>query len=132
VRDAEPDLQLQGDAVLAIVGVIAGDPPDELDVLAFDAWPSRCRLASPVVPEPLLLPPDHSVGLHDDERGPPVLPDAGEERPEQSVSVSKGWPWSLPLEHDELLAENEFAHQQCSPRPDEDEGVEHLNGNDDQ
>ena len=44
VRDAELDLQLQGDAVLAVVGVIAGDPSDKLDVLALDVWPALTDL----------------------------------------------------------------------------------------
>jgi len=128
--DSELELQLEGDAVLAIVGVVTGYPSDELDVLWFDAGPAWYGLSTPEVPEPPLLPPDNCVGLDDDKRGPPVLPHAGDEYPEQSVSIPDGWPWSFPLEHCELLTEDKVADQQRPPRPDEEKRVEHLDGYD--
>jgi hypothetical protein len=41
VLDTELDLQLERDAVLSVVGVVAGDALDERDVLPVDAGATR-------------------------------------------------------------------------------------------
>ena len=85
VLDAELELQLERDAILAVLGMVAGDAPDEPDVPAGDARPPGLGLPGPEVLEPLLLPLHHGLGLHDDERVGPARELVLQDRPEQPV-----------------------------------------------
>ena len=66
--DAELDLKFQGGAILAVFGVVAGDPPDESDVPLWNPrspW-SWSRFLPPVLSELLLSPLDNGLRLDDD------------------------------------------------------------------
>ena len=42
--DAELFLQLQGDTILTVLGMIGGYPSDKLDVLSGNRWPASLAL----------------------------------------------------------------------------------------
>ena len=80
VADAELFLQLQGDAILTVLGMIGGYPSDELDVLSWNRWPASLALgfAPPELPELLLSPSDYRFWPHEDQLRGPASPDLGE------------------------------------------------------
>ncbi len=76
VVDAELRRKLFGNPVLAPLGMVAGDAPDEGDVLGRNVGsPDRPPgFAAPEDPEALSVPTDHGLRLDDDERAGPVRP----------------------------------------------------------
>ncbi len=65
-------------------------------------------LPGPVQPEPFSVPPDDRLGLHDGERVSPVLPDLGQEHPEESIAVLQAGPFGGALKDRNLLSEREI------------------------
>ena len=68
VVDGELHLQLQGNAILAVFGVIGRYTPDELDVVSWNRWSARLalRFPPPEIPKLLLPPSDYRLWLHED------------------------------------------------------------------
>ncbi|MCP4896074.1 MAG: hypothetical protein GY906_03785, partial [bacterium] len=68
MADIELHLQLQGDAVLAVLGMIGRDPPYELDVLSWNRWPAHRALGfpPPELPKLPLPPSDYRLWSHED------------------------------------------------------------------
>jgi len=70
------------------------------------AGPAKMTVRRPVGPspsEPLPMPTDHRLGLHDDQGRTPVPPGVSEEQPKQSISRTE---WRTPdraLEHRQLF-----------------------------
>ncbi len=61
-------LQLQGDAILPVFGMIGGYPPDEIDVFIGYGWSARPTLGlpSPELQKPPIPPSDHGLRPHED------------------------------------------------------------------
>ncbi len=66
-------------------------------------------------PEPLPVPPDYGLRLHDDQGITPVGPPALEEHPQYTISSPQPWSGSLGLEHAELLAESQVLKGKIAP-----------------
>ena len=77
MADAKLHLQLQGNAILPVLRMIRGYPPDEVDVFIGDCWSARGALGvpPPEIPKLPLPPSDHSLRSHQDQLGCTVPPD---------------------------------------------------------
>ncbi len=71
-------------------------------------------LPSPVQLEAFAVPPDDRLGLHDGERVSPVLPDLGQEHPEESIAVLQAGPLGRALKDRNLLPQREILKGQVS------------------
>ena len=63
---------------------------DEHADLLIYRWPaarSAFRTSGPSPAEPVAMPPDNGVRLHDDQRRAPVLPDSRQGNPKQSIAT---------------------------------------------
>jgi hypothetical protein len=70
--------------------------------------------------EPLAVPSDHGIGLHDDQGGAPVPPTLGEEDPKQSVRRAELRTFHCSPQHGQLLTEREiFQHGGSVPTADQ-------------
>ena len=132
VANAELQLQLQGNAILAVLRMIGGYPADEIDVFI-----GNCRSACPALrhsrPElaKLPLPPsDHSLRSHEYQFRCPVPPNLRHQGPKQPISVfQKRFPGSS-LVNGELVTEHQDS-QPCRPiEPREDDQIESLHDRD--
>jgi hypothetical protein len=75
--------------------------------------------------EPLPVPSDHGIGLHDDQGGAPVPPTLGEEDPKQSVRRAELRTFHRSRQHGQLLTERKiFQHDGSVPTADQSEGSE--------
>jgi hypothetical protein len=122
VLDAEFQLQFEGDAVFTVLGMVSGDAPDVLDMVAPNSGtptPAIPTLAIPELPKQSPLPTNDRVGFDDDESCAPVRPDAREQGPEEPVPVTQRRAWILPPVDDELLAKGEVLGCQASPAGDQ-------------
>ena len=107
-RDAELQ-QLAVDARGAPGRVGAAHLADERVNSVRDAGPARSArptLPAPVEPKAASMPPEHGVGLDDDERVSPAGPQATEPRPEQPVNGPQPRaPACLSLQDRQLMAQ---------------------------
>ena len=128
MADGEFHLQLKGDAILAVLGMIGRDPPYELDVLSWNRWPAHRALGfpPPELPKLPLPPSDYRLWPHEDQLRGPVSPDLGEQRPEQAVTGSQPRLLRLALVHAELLSESENRKQGHPVEPRQDNQIESL------
>ena len=126
--DAELHLQLQGDAILAVLRMVGGYPPDKRDMLGWNRRPARLALgfAPPEFPELSLPPSDYRLWPHEDQLRGPVSPDLGEQRPEQPIPISQPWPVRLALVDGELLSEREDPEPSHPVEPQENNQIERL------
>ena len=65
-------------------------------------------LPPPVETEPLAVPPDHRFRLNNDEGTTPVLPDAGEDHPEEAIAFLQADPGPRALQDMELVPQGEI------------------------
>ena len=76
VANTKLHLQLQGDAILPVLGMIRGYPPDEVDVFIRNGGSARPapRLPPPELPKLPISPSDHGLRPHEDQLRCPVPP----------------------------------------------------------
>ena len=79
-------------------------------------------LPPPVEPEALAVPRQNGGGLHDDETGPPAVPDPGQPDPEDPVPPRELWSAHRPLEDQELMTQRHVL--QGDRRRPEEHGAE--------
>jgi hypothetical protein len=128
VSDAELHLQLQGDAILAVLAMIGGYPPNEVNMFFRNRRSAQPTLGlpPPELPKLPLSPSDHGLWFHEDQLGCPVTPNLGEQRPEQPIPIAQPRLPRLALVHGELLSERENP-EPCHPvEPPEDNQIETL------
>ena len=89
--------------------VLLGHPPDELADVSLRRRPSKTpRLAAPVEPEALAMPPDDCVGLDDQQDRSPILPEPRQPNPEDAVSILDLRPFHTALLDGQLLTESKI------------------------
>ena len=76
---------------------------------------SVSALPSPVVLEALPVPPDHGLGLDDDEAFSPPVPGSGQPKPEDAVLGFLPWTFGPSVEDDELSTESQILCDQVGP-----------------
>jgi hypothetical protein len=75
--------------------------------------------------EPLPVPSNHGIGLHNDQGGAPVPPTLGEDDPKQSVRRAELRTFHRSRQHGQLLTERKiFQHDGSVPTADQSEGSE--------
>jgi len=72
-------------------------------------------LPTPVEPKALPVPPDHGLGLDDDEAGTPLPPEAAEPGPEDPVAPALPGTLHAPPKDRQLLAESKILRHQPNP-----------------
>ena len=91
------------------------DVPDQFAYVGSHAWsagPTPPALPGPVASEPDAVPPDHGLGLHDDEDLVPIGPDSAPQHPETAVPLREARPFHRLMEGDELLPQGQVLEGQ--------------------
>jgi len=78
------------------------------------------RLPTPVAAEAGAVPPDHGVGLHDDQARLPTVEESEHNYPEPTIATLELWSFALTMEHGELLPQCQVLRQQARTRDEED------------
>ena len=104
-------------------------PVDERPNGRRGAGPARTtvrRAVRPSASEPLPMPTDHRLGLHDDQGRTPVPPGVSEQHPKQSISRTEWRTLDRALEHRQLLTEGQvLKRDRVVSAADQREGTEH-------
>src|SRR5262245_25218177 len=91
-------------------------PLDQLTNLLVDLRTSdrSLRLPSPIELEALPVPSDDGLRFDDDQDFPPILPDLGENHPEEAIPPMELRPVNFPVEDGQLLTQREILrHERC-------------------
>jgi hypothetical protein len=96
---------------------------DEAGGLGADGWTAQPRPVGeprPVLTEATTLPPQDSVGRHDDEGLPPAGPDSGQPDPQEAISRAQLRPGHRSPVHGRLLAKGQVFQGELTVAADEE------------
>lgn len=67
------------------------------------------------------MPADHGIGLHDQQRFPPLVPPLGEQHPKRAIRGPEARPPRVSLENGELVTKREILDREGSSRSERGE-----------